>query len=81
MTNGAVDFHNMQQIEKLRHLLGENECRRLGFILDGERDVAVLATAGLGYLLYIAESGKITADGAEAFAAGYQCSAEVQVSE
>ena len=77
MTNGVVDFDNMQSIETLRALLGDEESRRLGFICNDERGVTVLSTAGLGYLLYMAEDGSKSP--AECFAAGYQCAAEFHI--
>ncbi|UDF04075.1 hypothetical protein [Asticcacaulis sp. AND118] len=70
----AVDFQNLHQIEKLHRALGDAECRRLGFVIDDDRDVATLTTAGLGFLIATDAQGVSTV--AEAFAAGYQCAAE-----
>ena len=70
----TVDFENMRQIQSLRTRLGDEECRRLGFIFDDERGVTVLSTAGFGYLLFCETQGMTSI--AEAFANGYQCAAE-----
>lgn len=70
----TVDFESIRQIEALRKRLGDNECRRLGFIFDDERGVTALSTAGFGFLMFVAESGGASI--AEAFANGYQCAAE-----
>jgi len=74
MANGVIDFHNMQQIEKLRAQLGDAECRRLGFIFDDEKGITALSTAGFGYLVFVEAAGVTSLP--EAFAAGYQCAAE-----
>lgn len=74
MANGVIDFQNMQQIEKLRGLLGDKECRRLGFLFDDERGITALTTAGFGYLVFVEAAGVTSLP--EAFAAGYQCAAE-----
>lgn len=70
----VLDFQNMQQIQRLVDILGESECKRLGFLFDDERGVATLTTAGLGYLIDIQARGITSV--AEAYAAGYQCAAE-----
>jgi hypothetical protein len=74
MANGVIDFQNMQQIEKLRGALGDEECRRLGFLFDDDRGITTLSTAGFGYLIFVEAAGVTSLP--EAFAAGYQCAAE-----
>ncbi|OYW81709.1 MAG: hypothetical protein B7Z26_04660 [Asticcacaulis sp. 32-58-5] len=74
MATNVVDFHNMQPIERLCKTLGDDECRRLGFLLDDEHGITVLSTAGFGYLLFVEAAGVTSL--AEAFSAGYQCAAE-----
>lgn len=70
----VVDFQNMQQIQRLVDRLGEAECKRLGFLVDDDRGVATLTTAGMGYRIDIQAAG--IRNLAEAYAAGYQCAAE-----
>ncbi|MBP2159122.1 MULTISPECIES: hypothetical protein [Asticcacaulis] len=70
----VLDFQNMQQIQRLTDILGEEECKRLGFLFEDERGVVTLSTAGLEYLIDIEARGIRTI--AEAYAAGYQCAAE-----
>jgi len=70
----VLDFQNMQQIQRLVDILGESECKRLGFLFDDDRGVATLTTAGLGYLIDIQARGITSV--AEAYAAGYQFAAE-----
>ena len=70
----VIDFQNMQQIQRLVGILGESQCKHLGFLFEDDRGIAMLTTAGLGDLIDV-EARAITTV-AEAYAAGYQYAAE-----
>lgn len=70
--SNAYDIETIRQIEVLSKSLGSlAECKRLGFIHEGEQGVMSLSSAGLGYLLYVHARGITSV--AEAFAAGREC--------
>jgi hypothetical protein len=78
MANNAFEFEHIAQIEQLaRSLGGIAECLRLGFVYENEQGVIALSSAGLGFLVYV-RARDITSV-AEAFAAGYQTSAEENI--
>jgi hypothetical protein len=75
MSDNVFDIGSHRPLETLIKELGSlDECRRLGFVFEDENKIMSLSTAGLGYLLFV-KARDIT-DVAEAFAAGYRCTAE-----
>jgi hypothetical protein len=74
MANNPLDFDHMHQVAALRSHLGDEECRRFGFIGEDERGVTTVSAAGFGFLIFTAYEG--TKSIAEAFAAGYACAAD-----
>jgi hypothetical protein len=76
MSSNVYDIGTHRPLEALARLLGGlDECRRLGFVFEDENNVMSLSQAGMGYLLFVDAAGIKGA--AEAFAAGYQCAAEL----
>ena len=76
--SNVFGIQNKRQIDSLIELLGsEEECEKFGLAYRDDDDIWQLSVAGLGFLLFSAQSEKNSSrDVAKAFAAGYQCAME-----
>lgn len=76
MSDNVFDLETLRPLDALSRLLGGlDRCKRFGFVFEDENGVMSLSHAGMGYLVFVRARG-IT-DPAEAFAAGYQCAANL----